>query len=149
MSECERALREAAASGLDVAWTDLIDTKSPWKPYLTGRNERDGATTSACSTLDIARNQGSGELLFVYDGYGSLIETLGEGLSVELEAKVDRIDWSGDGVVLRSSKGEFSSRTAIVTVSTGVLASNQIEFTPVLPAPWRSTIESLPMGSFA
>jgi len=128
MSECERALQEAAVSGLDVAWADLIDTKSPWMAYLTGRSERDGATTSACSTLDIARNQGSGELLFFHDGYGSLIETLGEGLSIELEAEVDRIDWSGEGVVIRSSKGEFSSSTAIVTVSTDVLASNQIEF---------------------
>jgi monoamine oxidase len=116
--------------------------------YLNGRNERDGATTSACSTLDVARNQGSGELLFVYDGYGSLIESLGEGLPIELEAEVDRINWSGEGVVIRTSKGEFSSRTAIVTVSTGVLASNQIEFEPALPASWRAAIESLPMGSF-
>jgi monoamine oxidase len=148
MSECERALRETAESGLDVAWTDLIDAKSPWMSYLNGRNERDGATTSACSTLDVARNQGSGEPLFVYDGYGSLIEALGEGLPIELEAEVDRINWSGEGVVIRSSKGKFSSRTAIVTVSTGVLASNQIEFEPALPAAWRAAIESLPLGSF-
>jgi len=148
MSECERALREAAASGLDVPWTDLIDTKSPWMSYLTGRNERDGAATSSCSTLDVARNQGNAELLFVYDGYGSLIESLGEGLPIELEAEVDRIDWGGDAVVIRSSKGEFSSRMAIVTVSTGVLASNRIEFVPALPAPWRSAIEALPMGNF-
>ena len=52
-------------------------------------------------------------------------------------------------MVIRSSKGEFSAQTVIVTVSAGVLALNQIEFEPVLPAPWRSTIESLPMGSFA
>jgi monoamine oxidase len=87
-------------------------------------------------------------ILFVFDGYGSLIEKLGEGLPVELEAEVDRIDWSGDGVVIRSSKGEFSSRSAIITVSTGVLASNQIEFEPALPAAWRAAIESLPMGNF-
>jgi len=148
MSQCELALREAAQSGLDVAWTDLIDTKSPWMPYLNGRNERDGATTSACSTFDVARNQGDGELLFVFDGYGSLIEKLGEGLPIELEAPVDRIDWSGDGVVIRSSKGEFSSRSAIITVSTGVLASNQIGFEPALPAAWRAAIEALPMGNF-
>jgi len=148
LSECERALRNTAESGLDVAWTNLVDTKSPWMPYLTGRNERDGATTSACSTLDIARNRGSGDLLFVHDGYGSLIETLGEGLPIELEAEVDRIDWSGEGVVIRSSKGEFSASTAIVTVSTGVLASNQIRFEPPLPAAWRAAIESLPMGRF-
>jgi len=116
LSACECALREAAESGLDVAWTDLIDAKSPWMPYLNGRSERDGATTSACSTLDVARNQGSGELLFVFDGYGSLIETLGEGIPIELEAEVDRIDWSGEGVVIRSSKGEFSSSTAIAYI---------------------------------
>jgi len=66
---------------------------------------------------------GSGELLFVSDSYGSLIETLGDGLPIELEAEVDRIDWSGEGVVICSSKGEFSSSTAIVIVSTGVRAN--------------------------
>ncbi len=139
----------ASKSGLDVAWTDLIDTKSAWMPYFNLRNERhQGTTTSACSTLDVARSQGDGESLFVFDGYGSLIEKLGEGLPIELEAEVDRIDWSGDGVAVRSSKGEFRSRSAIVTVSTGVLASDQIEFKPALPAAWRAAIESLPMGKF-
>ncbi len=151
IAQCELALQDAARSGLDVAWTDLIDTKSAWMPYFNGWNDRNqGATTSACSTLDVARSQGDGENLFVFDGYGSLIEKLGEGLltELELEAEVDRIEWSGDGVAIRSSKGEFSSRSAIVTVSTGVLASNQIEFKPALPAAWRAAIESLPMGKF-
>ena len=149
IAQCERALEGAAKSGLDVAWTDLIDTKSVWMPYFNLRNERhQGTTTSACSTLDVARSQGVGESLFVFDGYGSLIEKLGEGTPIELEAEVDRIDWSGDGVAIRSSKGEFWSRSAIVTVSTGVLASDQIEFKPALPAAWRAAIESLPMGKF-
>ncbi len=149
IAQCEQALEGAAKSGLDVAWTDLIDTKSAWMPYFNLRNERhQGTATSACSTLDVARSQGVGESLFVFDGYGSLIEKLGEGLPIELEAEVDRIDWSGDGVAIRSSKGEFRSRSAIVTVSTGVLASDQIEFKPALPAAWRAAIESLPMGRF-
>ncbi len=149
IAQCELALQDAAKSGLDVAWTDLIDTKSAWMPYFNGWNDRNqGATTSDCSTLDVARSQGDGELLYVFDGYGSLIEKLGEGLPVELEAEVNRIDWSGDGVAIGSSKGEFSSRSAIVTVSTGVLASDQIEFKPALPAAWRAAIESLPMGRF-
>ncbi len=118
-------------------------------PYLDGRHERyQGAATCACSTLDVARSQANAENLYVFDGYGSLIEKLGEGLPVELEAEVDRIDWSGDGVAIRSSKGEFWSRSAIITVSTGVLASDQIEFKPALPAAWRAAVESLPMGKF-
>ncbi len=149
IAQCERALEGALKSGLDVAWTDLIDTKSAWMPYFNGRNERhQGTTTSACSTLDVARSQGDGESLFVFDGYGSLIEKLGEGLPIELEAEADRIDWSGDGVAIRSSKGEFRSRSAIVTVSTGVLASDKIEFKPALPSAWRAAVESLPMGKF-
>ena len=87
-----------------------------------------GADLSACSTLDMARSGADAEDLFMFDGYGSLVEQLAQGLPIELEAEVDSVDWGGAGVVINSSQGEFSCRSVIITVSTGVLAANRIEF---------------------
>jgi monoamine oxidase len=150
VAHCELAIRDASKAGLDVALSDLIDTGSSWKPFFDSHLEAiQGCNSTGCSTLDYARNRADGEDLFLFDGYGSLIEKFGEGLPVELGAEVNRVDWSGEGVAIRSSKCEFSCRSAIITVSTGVLASNQIEFEPALPARRRAAIESLPMGRLA
>jgi len=147
ISRCQLALEDRSKTAPDVAWTDLIEEGSTWLPFLNAWIAADkGADMNACSTLDMARSEADAEDLFVFSGYGSLVEKLSAGLAIELEAEVSRIDWEGEGVVISSSQGEFSSRCAIITVSTGVLAANAIEFQPPLPAACRAAIESLPMG---
>jgi monoamine oxidase len=146
----DRILDEASKTGVDATLSDLIKEESPWRPFVDGYMESNqGCNTATCSTLDYSRNLGIGEELYVTDGYGSLIAKLAEGLPVELETEVNRVDWSGEGVKIRSSKGEISCKSVIITVSTGVLAANQIEFEPALPTKWRYAIDSLPMGNLA
>jgi monoamine oxidase len=49
-------------------------------------------------------------------------------------------------VTVDTNKGTFQARTVIVTVSTGVLGANAIEFKPKLPAVMRDAIAALPLG---
>ena len=68
---------------------------------------------------------------------------------MHLNTPVRRVDWSGRGVVVQSAAGDLQVQAAIVTASTGVLASGAIEFTPALPDWKQLAFDDLPMGLLA
>ena len=59
---------------------------------------------------------------------------------------VRRIRWDGPGVEVETARGTIRARATIVTVSTGVLAFEDIAFTPDLPDRHLEAIFDLPMG---
>jgi monoamine oxidase len=59
-------------------------------------------------------------------GYGALIEHSGRNLRVALHTSVSAIDASGAPLRIATTAGTLSSRLAIVTVSTNVLASGSL-----------------------
>src|SRR6185436_8072928 len=61
-------------------------------------------------------------------------------------ARVKRIRITGDGVEIDSDRGALRARAALVTVSTGVLASGSITFDPVLGGEKQQALVGLPMG---
>ena len=83
---------------------------------------------------------------FTREGFGALIAAWGADVPVVLGAPVTRIDWSGTGVAVESPRGTVHARAAIVTVSTGVLAFEDIRFTPALPPGHFEAAFDLPMG---
>ncbi|MCC5963105.1 MAG: FAD-dependent oxidoreductase [Rhodobacteraceae bacterium] len=82
----------------------------------------------------------------VREGVGTLVAGLGHGLPVQLNTAAHSVDWSGEGVTVETSAGTIRARACIVTVSTGVLASGAIRFTPELPDAKQTAIADLPMG---
>lgn len=82
----------------------------------------------------------------VREGYGTVVASMGDGLPVKLDTAVRAVDWSGEGVRVETTAGTIQARACIVTVSTGVLASGAIRFTPELPDAKQSAIADLPMG---
>ncbi len=66
------------------------------------------------------------------EGYGSLLNDMFKNIPVQFNTKVKKIDWSGTGVKVITDKGAIKSNKCILTVSTGVLNSGQIKFTPEL-----------------
>jgi monoamine oxidase len=147
LDECEKAIFKAAKEGRDVPLAEVIDTTSIWAShfdnYLTAIQ---GSDLFQCSTADYASTLAVGDELHLFDGYGTLIEKLGVGLPVQLNTAVTNIDWSGEGVQIRTSQGPISCKMVIITVSTGVLASDRICFSPGLPEKTRAAIAGLPMG---
>lgn len=83
---------------------------------------------------------------FTREGFGALIHLWGADVPVTLSSPVRRIRWDGPGVVLEGPRGALRARAAIVTVSTGVLAFEDIAFSPALPVPHQEAIFDLPMG---
>jgi len=60
---------------------------------------------------------------------------------------VRKIDWSGRDIKLHTTKGTVRAKKVILTVSTGVLATHEIEFSPALPDWKLDAVRGLPLGS--
>lgn len=83
---------------------------------------------------------------FTREGFGALIHRWGADVPVTLSTPVRRIRWDGPGVEVETARGTIRGKAAIVTVSTGVLAFEEIAFAPDLPAAHQEAIFDLPMG---
>jgi monoamine oxidase len=83
---------------------------------------------------------------FTKEGFGALIHRWGADVPVQVSTPVRRIRWDGPGVEVETDKGSIRARAVIVTVSTGVLAFEEIAFTPDLPQGHQEAIFDLPMG---
>ncbi len=85
----------------------------------------------------------------VKQGLGTLVSAYSKGLSVRTGVAATAIDWSGTGVRVQTTAGTIDAAACIVTVSTGVLASGAIRFTPKLPVDKAVAISDVPMGLLA
>jgi monoamine oxidase len=104
------------------------------------------AELSRISLEDYVRTDLDGPNLLPREGVGGLVARLAVGLPIRLHHPVHHLRWDGLGVVAEGPFGTLRARRAIVTVSTGVLASGAIRFTPALPAPVQDAIAGLPLG---
>ena len=105
------------------------------------------ANADEFSLRDWLRNVLSGSNLVPDGGIGAFVaRRLGEGLDIRLSTPVTRVSWGGAGVSVETARGTVTARSAIVTVSTGVLAAGAIVFDPPLPAATQAAIHALPMG---
>lgn len=83
---------------------------------------------------------------FTREGFGALIHHWGADVPVTLNCPVREVRWGGTGVEVDCAKGTVRARAVIVTCSTGVLAFEEIRFSPALPEPHQEAIFDLPMG---
>jgi monoamine oxidase len=105
------------------------------------------ASADEFSMRDWLNNVLSGSNLVPQGGIGAFVaRRLGEGLDIRLSSPVTRIVWGSRGVTVESACGTITARSAIVTVSTGVLAAGAIRFNPPLPPETQAAIAKLPMG---
>jgi monoamine oxidase len=141
------AIADVVEQGRDVAVSDVIDMDAEFAPpLLTSIASGWGMDIDQVSTADF--ESAEGELGFqARHGYGNLVAAWGADVAVSLNTRAERIDWSGPGVKVETPKGTITGRTVLSTVSTGILASGDIRFTPDLPD-WKSeAIINLPMGT--
>ena len=146
--ETFHAAMDAAAGGPDVAVADVAPQGGFWDATIA---HWQGAQIQAREVTELSlhdqlANDLEGPNLLPRHGMGALLERLATGLPIRLGAAVERLDWSGPGVVAHGGFGTVAAAAAIVTVSTGVLAAGGIGFTPALPAGHTQAIHDLPMG---
>ena len=152
-AELEELFKKAAAEGRDAAGSTFIeDWSSPADAAATYMGPMDMAVDfDDMSSADYDAMPDYNPNYLVRAGYGSLVKmiALQSGLNIELGTPVTAIDSSGSGVKVTTARGTIDAKAAIVTVSTGVLASGAIRFTPALPVETQTAIDDVPMGCFA
>jgi monoamine oxidase len=85
---------------------------------------------------------------FVKEGYGSLVANLRKEIPVKLNTIVKEIKWDGKGVVVETSQGTIKSKICVVTVSTEVLNTGIIKFTPKLPLEKYEAFNGIKLGLY-
>ena len=142
----ERAMAEAARHG-DPALADVMDQLSPWAPYHAfWRSLESSCDPDQTGVADFVAYDETGEDWPVADGYGALVTTWAADVPVMLDAPAQRVVMTRDGVTVETPRGTIAGRTALLTVSTDMLASGRIVFEPALP-PWKITAaEDVPLG---
>ena len=142
----EAAIAEAARHG-DPALADVMDRHSPWAPYHAyWRSLESSCDPDQTGVTDFVAYDETGEDWPVVDGYGALVAAWAAEVPVTLGAPAQRVVMTRDGVAVETPRGTVAGRTALITVSTGVLASGRIVFEPKLPA-WKTTAaQEVPLG---
>ncbi len=147
----ERALGKAGQRGLDVPASSVVpgevDFSAVAQSWIGPMDH--GVDFSDLSTMDYWEGAESTPSYMVRDGLGALAVRHAGALPVQLNTRVTGVDWSGQGVTVKTKRGRIRAKACIITVSTGVLNSGRIRFTPALPGWKQQAIDDLPMGLLA
>jgi monoamine oxidase len=130
----------AAALPKDLGdWTGA--TEFLLGPYAAGKDLKDLSTVDQLyghHDAAVASRQ----------GLGVLIEKLGDGVPVALSTPATRVTWGNRDVTVETTAGSIAARAVIVTVSTNMLVSGKIRFTPELPRQQLDAASKLSLGSY-
>jgi monoamine oxidase len=146
-----RAIADAGRAKSDMAAAralprDLFDWQGAIEfilgPFGCGKDLKD------VSAMDLARAVERDSAAFCRQGYGALLARIAADLPVRLATPATLIDWDRNGVDVETAKGRLRGRTAIVTVSTNVLAAEKIEFMPELSKRQLDAAAKLSLGSY-
>jgi monoamine oxidase len=99
------------------------------------------------SAVDFARAPERNSDAFCRQGFGALLATGAAGIAVQLSTPATAIDVARN-VTVQTPKGTITARTAIITVSTNVLAAGSIRFSPDLPDRIGDALNRLALGSY-
>ncbi len=88
---------------------------------------------------------GGGEHI-VTNGYDTLPHYLANGLNIQLNQRVSKIDYTNAKIKITHNETQSEADYVIVTVPLGVLKANSIEFVPRLPTDKQNAIEKVGMN---
>jgi monoamine oxidase len=142
----DRRMREEAPPSDRAA--DALAPGCEWNGYLDALSGYiNGAGNAQVSIRDyLAYDDAATETDWrVREGYGTLVAAHAAGLRVSLATPVRAVDATGRRLRIVTPRGDVSARSAIVTVSTNVLASGAIRFDPAQDAVLHAAA-CLPLG---
>ena len=128
---------------------DALQPGGAWNAYLQAISGYiSGASLERLSVADyLAYDRASTRYNWrVPAGYGTLVAAgLPATVALRVATPVEAIDLDGDGVSIVTRAGSITARSAILTVSTSVLAGGTIRL-PASLGDWRHAAASLPLG---
>jgi monoamine oxidase len=146
-----RAIDDSSRGKLDVSCASALPKDlGDWAAtveFLLGANAT-GKDLKELSAIDKIRAQDRSSALACRQGLGTLIAKLGDGVPVSLATPATRIAWSGRDVTVETQAGKIAARAAIVTLSSDVLTSGALKFTPDLPKRTLDAASKVGLGSY-
>ena len=140
------AMMKTLTPDCDQPISDMMDWDNPlaaiYAHTMAGLNASD---VSSQSTIDYLKS-GFGKDYPVADGLGNLVALWAKDIPVRLNCIAKKVTWAHGSVVVDTSHGQITGKRVLVTVSTSILASGMITFTPNLPDRISTAAESLPCG---
>jgi monoamine oxidase len=147
-----RAIAEAARGKTDGSCAQALPKDlGDWRPaieYVLGPFgcAKDLADISA---VDYSKSAERDIDAFCRQGLGALVAKLAEGLPIQLSTPAVRIaSLRGGSLEVETARGRLGARAVIVTVSTAVLTSDKIKFTPDSPKRQIDAASKLSLGSY-
>lgn len=145
-----RAIDDAARGKVDVScaaalpkdlgdWGPTIDFVLG--PYASGTDLKE------LSAMDESRAPDRNMLAGAKQGLGTLLARLAAPLPLVTSTPVSRIVWNGRDTAVETTSGRITAKAVILTVSTNVLGSGAIKFTPELPKRQLDAAAKLGLGS--
>ncbi|MFB6446268.1 flavin monoamine oxidase family protein [Bradyrhizobium tunisiense] len=146
-----RAIDEAARAKLDSSCASVLPKDlGDWAgaaEFMLGAGFA-GKDLKELSAIDKGRAQDRNAAIACRQGLGTLITKLGEQAPMALSTPASRIAWSNRDVSVETQAGKIAARAVIVTVSTNVLISGAIKFTPDIPKRTLDAASKLGLGSY-
>lgn len=151
----EKALRQLSGSSNQslsdafYAENGQYEGNRLWTFMLSSYLEFDsGADISELSSVAFNDDEGyRGDEALITNGYDTITDYLQEGITVELNTRVEEIDYSGEEIMITTDNGGFLADYVIVAIPLGVLKQESITFTPSLPTAKLNAIDALQMGT--
>ncbi|SDU26121.1 NAD(P)/FAD-dependent oxidoreductase [Stappia sp. ES.058] len=141
------AADDTGAAGRDVDAQSVCDPNSPWWPLARHwMSLLSALPPDKISTLDLAAYADTKENWPVASGYGALVARASAHVPVHLGVEVRAIDRSSSPIRIETSHGTLRANSVIVTVSTNILSSGAIRFTPALPDDVMQAAANCPTG---
>ncbi|KQS14788.1 amine oxidase [Curtobacterium sp. Leaf183] len=149
-----------AASAPDATYRDVTEAalaQQDWpadrvervREHLAHRSEEQyGVTIAGLAAHGLDDDAIDGDEVVFPEGYDRLATHLAEGLDVRLGHVVERVAWSGSGVVVSVGATSFAADAVVVTVPVGVLQSGAFVIEPPLPDAHRAALGRLRMNAF-
>jgi monoamine oxidase len=100
------------------------------------------------SVVDKVRAQDRSSVFACRQGLGTLIAKLGEQVPISLSTPASRVNWGPRDVSVETPSGKIAARAIIVTVSSNVLTSGNVKFTPDIPKRTLDAAAKLGLGSY-
>ena len=135
----------ATLGGRDPAVSELMPLAGAWQGYVgAAYTWSTGALPSVLSAQDLADGTSTENNWRTPGGLGDFTRRFGAGLPVTLNAPVDRLAFTAEGVVASGRFGRVEARTAIVTVPVSKLTDGTLS--APLPESHRKALDGLPLG---
>ncbi|WP_417431960.1 flavin monoamine oxidase family protein [Kiloniella sp.] len=132
----------------DTSIHNLRPPKNKWDELAQLRKGpfEAGVHSDRLSVIDYQTQYETGTEWMVPQGFAAgIFKALGS-VPVKLGTVVEKIDWQGQEVKVRSNQGTMTCRAVVVTVPTEIIADETLKFSPGLPQDKMAAFHALPMA---